>query len=167
MALVAVAVVAGCANGDSEGSGAAADRPDASSPERLDPLDPAETPTTVLPEGFTRKTERGLWRLAEVDPDDRTITVVAANGSCLHLSHLTVESVTGDKVELAAWNDSWEPGPGYGCTMELRYERRRFRLPEPLGGRDIEGQCEPGDGSVAARQCPDDFFLSPPTTTPG
>ena len=118
-----------------------------------------------MSEGYTRSTEQGLWRLADVDADDRTITIVVANGSCLELSHMTVESVTDEAVELAAWNDSWRPGPGYGCTMELRYARNRFRLPEPLRGRDLEGQCEPGDGSVAARQCPGDVVLSPPMTS--
>lgn len=120
----------------------------------------------VDPDGYARSTERGLWRVAAVEPDDQTITVVVANGGCLYFTHMTVEGITDSSIDLAAWNDAWRPvRENYACTLELRYARNKVRLPEPLRGRRLEGQCTPGDATVAERQCPDDFFLTLPTTT--
>ena len=115
--------------------------------------------------GYARSSVRGLWRVSSVGTDDQTIAVTVANGGCLYLTHMTVEINSDSAVELAAWNDQWQPvKDNYGCTADLRYVRARFRLPEPLNGRVLEGQCVPGDSTVAARQCPDDFFVVPPTT---
>ncbi len=106
--------------------------------------------------------------MSEVEADDQTVKVTVANGGCLYFSHMTVEKVTDSMVELAAWNDALEPvKENYACTADLRFGKYRVRLPEPLNGRRLEGQCVPGDATVAERQCPDDFFVSPPTSPGG
>lgn len=140
--------------------------PAGSEPRRLEPLEALDRTAPADSDGYARSTARGLWRVAGVAPDDQTITVVVANGGCLYFTHMTVEAITDSTIELAAWNDSWRPvKENYGCTLELRYVRAKVRLPEPLRGRRLDGQCSPGDATVAERQCPDDVLLTIPTTS--
>jgi hypothetical protein len=146
-----------------------ADEPPATNPaspstQRLDPLEPLDRTAPTDSRGYARSTVRGLWRLADTDADDQTISVVIANGGCLYFTHMTVESVSDSGIELAAWNDEWTPVEAhYACTADLRYVRSRVRLPEPIRGRQLQGQCTAGQATVAERQCPDDLFLTSPS----
>jgi hypothetical protein len=163
LAILVVVVVSACGAGEPEGPPAADGG--SSAPQRLEPLDAPDRPAPADPEGYARSTVRGLWRVADVESDDQTIIVVVANGGCLYFSHMTVDAITDSSIDLEAWNDSWHPvKENYGCTSDLRYVRSKIRLPEPLRGRALEGQCTPGDATIAERQCPDDFFLSGATT---
>jgi hypothetical protein len=132
----------------------------------LDPLEALDRTAPADSSGYARSAARGLWRLAGTDADDQTISVVVANGGCLFFTHMTVENVTDASIELAAWNDEWTSiDEHHGCTADLRYVRSKIRLPEPLQGRKLEGQCTPGHATVAERQCPDDVWLTSPSTT--
>lgn len=133
--------------------------------QRLGPLPPYEEAHPVNTRAYKRETVSGLWRLSEVEPDDRTIKVTVATGGCLYFSHMTLVRKTKDSITLAAWNDSWSPTkPDYGCNMELRFGQYRVQLPETLRGRKVDGQCVPGNGTVAERQCPPAVFTEPRMT---
>lgn len=160
----AVSVIAGC--GACAADGDASPPPPASEPaaegQILEPLPPYEPARPADEDAYERSDSRGLWRLVDVAPDDRTITVTVATGGCLHFSHMSVDGIGESAVTLTAWNVTWSPVKGdFACTMELRYGHYRVRLPEPLRGRTLEGQCVPGTDTVEARQCPDDVFTRP------
>lgn len=121
---------------------------------RLDPLPPYERSQPVDPTGYDLSLARGLWRLNDVEDDDQTLTVTVVTGGCLYFSHMTVDSIDDSSVTLTAWNQAWSPKDGYSCDDALHIGQYRVRLPEPLRGRRLDGQCEPGDDTVEARQCP-------------
>ena len=120
--------------------------------ERLYALPPYMKP--AVPDGYEARPVKGLWRLEDVESDSRTLVIRAASGGCWKFDFLSVDSLTTESVRLTAWNEQWVPiRENYGCTLELGLATYRVRLPEPVDGRRIEGECRPGDESPAERQC--------------
>lgn len=154
--LVAV-MLAGCSSSpSSDATRAPASPPPSEHEQRLDPLPPfQQLPPSDLK--ATPSTSPGLWLLYDVESDDETIEVTVATGGCDTFSHMTVEEINKSSLVLRSWNNTWVPttadGQSGGCTANLIWGRYRVRLPEPLRGRRLDGQCKSGDDSPEARVC--------------
>ena len=160
--LVSMAILlAGC-GASSTTSATTTTTPSASEPDRLEPIPPFERVQPADSTGYERALVPGMWRLSEVEADDQTILVTVSNGGCLYFSHMTVTDISTTAIALAAWNDRWKPVvANFACTADQRLPQYQIRLPEPLGGRSLEGQCVHGEATIEERLCPDDRFVAP------
>ena len=135
-----------------EGTRSTAATTSATRPVRLDPLPPYEKPP--VPDGFRAERVSGLWRLERIEADSRTLVIRAASGGCWKFDFMSLDGTSPGSIHLTAWNEAWRPTrENYGCTLELSIGSYRVRLPQPLAGRRIDGECLPGDSSPRERQC--------------
>lgn len=123
------------------------------------PLEPATTvvgPNPQRPQpqqpGSRVSFEPGLWRLRGVGADGRTLTIAVLEEGCLTFDHVEVSEGSAG-VTLAAILRRVTPlDPNAGCGDLRGVHVAVVPLSSPLGGRDLIGQCVPGD-SFEGRQC--------------
>jgi hypothetical protein len=114
----------------------------------------APTVHSHAPKGFrVDYVPGGEWALERVSRDGTAIWIRFAESGCVSFDHAEVrETAKGVRVVPVA-RVLMPIRKHYGCLLYLRAGRYRIDLPRSLGGREVLGECLPGEATPRQRVC--------------